>query len=230
MLLAGYGNDLLYRTTRDGVLNSSTVQPVPGALFESVTFENSDGESIVYLLVKATPQVYLYNLKTNTLVGNFTPAGVTNPSAIFWDSGTPNEFYIIGNYSGAAGALRIVKLKKSDGTLGTAPNTWALPAGLTSPAGMAMDPATGAFYVVQNVVNGAGATRSIDIYRIDRAAPTTADIISVNIADAGSTATSATTNYFGLAYELETNRLFISDLFSNMVYEVIPPRMLTLNQ
>lgn len=219
------GTNVIYFVDRDGVLIDTTVTTgVSGIQLDSVCME-SDLSTLVVLDSTAS-KVYRVDSTSNTVLTtitttSLTPSAVSNPRAVACDPLNPDNFYLIGT---ASGSIKILERNKSTGS---SVNTWSVPAGLTNPAGMFVDPLTGHFYVVQNSVSGSGSNRTITIYKIDRSSPTTTDTFTINLADIGSSATNATTNFWGLAYDPNTNHLFLSDTYSDRIYEIVPDRLIS---
>jgi type II secretory pathway pseudopilin PulG len=144
----------------------------------------------------------------------------TNAMAIAYNDNEPNVLYVIAQQSGN---YRVFQLNK---TLMTVNTSWALPSGLTAPNGFFVEPVSGDFYIVQNAVAGSGGTRTLTIYDVSRASSTTANTITINLADIGSSATSVTSNFWGLAFDPTSHHLFLSDTVSNQVYELVPNRLI----
>lgn len=257
LMLAGHGQNALYGATREGAAvsfydkNTSTLSTpldlsgtYAGAVYDGMALETYDGQNILYLLDNTASKVYRYDLLNYTPVASldFTAGGAINTGnapaisplkAVAYDLNTPTDFYLLGTISGV---LKIDERNKTTGARVVANGgPWALPAGLTSPSGMTVDPLTGDFYVADKdpTCGGAPSTCTLKIWHITRSSPTTTDTfnITLNVGGAGtggigSVATNLTTNWFNLSIEPDSNRLFLSSLADNAVFEIAPDRLL----
>lgn len=227
------GNHIFYLADRKGVrIGSPFTTSVTTIQATSAAFM-SGGNSIL-LLDSAAKKLYQFSLSATasiSAVSTLDLASPTNlinsPTAIAFDAGTPDDFYIVGTDPSTAG-LKIYQRNILSGALvGTA---WNLPGAFTvsdPPGGLSLDPVTGDFFVVRNQVNGLTPNRTIDIYRINRSTGTSTSF-SVNLDDLGSTATGTAGNW-GLGYDPASNRLFLSDSVTDKVYEVVPNVRLSID-
>lgn len=215
------GTNVIYRVSIDGVsVNTAINTGISGIQMDAVFMENDN--RTIGILDETNSKFYRVNTSSGSIDTTIdTSTFITAPKSIAFDVSTPSNFYIIGMVSGS------IKILERNKTTAAAVNTWSVPAGLTSPAGMFIEPLSGDFYVIQNTVGGSGATRAITLYKIARSSSTTADTFTINLADVQSNATSATTNFWGLGYNPFTNHLFLSDTYSDQIYEVMPNRLIS---
>jgi hypothetical protein len=219
------GTNFIYPCSRDGVLAGAPINTglSGGSSFQGAVLE--DNGRTLLLLDSAAGRVYRVNTHNGTVHTELNISSfVTNAASVAFDPSTSNDYYIIGADVANPGTRRIFQRNK---ITGAAVTSWEVPAGLTNPAGMVIEPLSGDFYVVNNVVSGTGSSRTITLYRITRANPTNTDTFTLNIAGYGSTATNATSNFFGLSYDRRDRRLILSDLVSDLIVVYWPARTIT---
>jgi prepilin-type N-terminal cleavage/methylation domain-containing protein len=214
------GSNRLYRLNREGVFLNDPIQvsALNTAQWTSLVMD-TDGSSLLGFNAATNRAVRISSLTGQVLSQLDLSAVASAIKAVAVDPSTPDDMYVLGQ---VAGTYRILRRNKTTGLASGTPSQWFLPAGLTNPSGMAIDPVSGAFYVVHNTV----AAGNLTLYRVDPANPLLADTLTVNLAAIGSSATAATANGFGLSMDVLGNRLFLSDRFSDKVFELIPNRLL----
>jgi hypothetical protein len=215
----------IFLADRDGVIIGSTLGlavSTTSAQFDSVAFELDN--AVALALDATTERLYRFPLKgvspAAPLNGSngLSISSLTTPKSIAYDPTTPDDFYVV---DANGSAWQIEERNKYTNTL--VGSAWSLPAAFDAtrpPSGLAIEPTNGDFLVVRNYVNGAGASSSIDIYRIKRSDGSSTSF-SVNIYDLGSSATTTTGNW-GITYDPTSNRLFLSDSATDKVYEICP--------
>lgn len=215
------GTKKLYPVSRDGLpINLPITVTFP---VDSIAVE--PGGSTAVLLDSAGGKVYRFSLlngviQTTIDLTTLTPSAVSAAKAVAFDASTPGDFYVLGT---AGGSLQILERNKSTGA---AVASWSLPAGLTSPIGMTIDPLTGDFYVFQNAPYASGPDYKIDLYKIQRSSPTTANVSSWNLTKMGSSMTNVGPNYPGLCFDPASNHFFLSDNVTDKIFEVVPDRLI----
>jgi Tfp pilus assembly protein PilE len=149
---------------------------------------------------------------------------ISGPKGIAFDPDTPNDFYIVGT-NASTSAIQIFQRNLSTGAVVGTP--WTLPGALFTstrlPAGLAIEPISGDFLVVRNFVNGSSPNANINIVRISRA-DSSYTTMTVNINDLGSSATASSGNW-GIALDPVTNRIFLSDVVTKVVFQIVPDRL-----
>jgi hypothetical protein len=226
------GSNQMFLAGRQGILMGTALTTATTTLqLDSVAFEN--GNNTILVLDATNKMLYRYGLRGATTgmtpistLNMATPTNLINtPTGIAYDPQTPNDFYIVGT-DPSTSALRIYERNISSGAL--VGSSWALPAAFDAthpPGGLAIEPGSGDFLVVRNYVNGSAPNQTIDIYRINRTSGSSTSF-AVNINDLGSSAT-GTTGSWGIAYDADTNRIFLSDDATDKVYEVVPPVLIS---
>jgi prepilin-type N-terminal cleavage/methylation domain-containing protein len=229
LILVGHhssGACKLYVAERNGIIYQPALSTLDSNIqLNGVALESDD--KTILALDDSAKKLYRFSISSKipqspiSTLNLASPSNLINtPTGLTYDPGTPNDFYIVGA-DPSGGALKIFERAKKDGALvGTA---WTLPAAFDAshpPGGISIEPTSGDFLVVRNYVNGSAPNQTIDIYRIVRATGSST-WFSVNISDLSSSATGTTGNW-GIAYDAETNHLFLSDSATDKVYEIIP--------
>lgn len=184
-----------------------------------------------------TCAIYRYNLKTGSIEQNHSLSATiqgTSASAIAYDPSTPTDFYLIGNNT--SGSRRLFRFNKTTGaSVATGGFPMALPAGLTAPTSMFMDPITGYFYVLNNTVTVSGGESLLTIYKIDRNNSTATDTFQISLTKIGALTTAIERS---IAYDFAANNMFLSQsdtttmnnaigTNNNKIFEFNPPKIIS---
>jgi len=224
-------NKTLFVADRKGVVQNKGLGGSSTSNLDSVAVRTSGTD---VLALDATAKV-LYGItltdpttwSASSVLNLASPTNLINtPTGIAFDASTPTDFYIVGADT-STGAIKIYERNISTGAL--VGSAWALPAAFDAshPAGgLAIEPVNGDFIVVRNYVNGSSPNKTIDIYIISRAAGTSTSF-SVNIDDLGSSSTTGVNGKWGITYDAANNRIFLTDVSVDKIYEVIPSQLIS---
>jgi len=223
----------IFITDRKGLMIGTSLgftTAVTANQFNSVAIKTSGMD--ILALDSAANKIYGFNLAggsslTASSTLDISPY-VTSGKAygVAYDAGTPNDLYLVAQ--DASSNFTITERNASTGAIvGTA---WSLPAAFDAshpPGGLAIEPVNGDFIVTRNYINNTGtSSAAIDVYVIPRSTGTTANF-SINSYNLGSSATVASPGGWGVGYEPVTNHLFLSDIATFKVYEVIPSQLIS---
>jgi len=153
---------------------------------------------------------------------------VNYPNGIVYDPKYPDEIFVLGN-DPTGGAFKIFEINTRTGAL--ASNVLSggkLTLTGTKPVGLAQEPTTGDFLYTDATISGSAPNRTIKIYRITSGGTTS--YITVNIDDLGSTAATGPAGWFSLAYDPDTNHIFLSDAATGKMFEILPDRLISPRQ
>lgn len=230
LILAGYNgtapNTNLFVTDRRGIIINTGLGYSGATLVDGVAVQNNGNNILIW--DNGAKKVYGLTLGSSSVSVNSTVnlSGLINSiTGIAYDAGTPNDFYIVGK-DPSTSIYQIYERNITTGALvGTA---WSLPAAFDSghpPSGLAIEPLSGNFILVRNYVNGSAPNKTIDIYIINRTnSSSTSFAVNVSELDSGITGTNGN---WGIAYDPQTNRIFLSDTSSKTVYEVTPSQLIS---
>ncbi len=231
LFLTSDQNSVLFQTERNGVFINQMMSFADANLTVDRLALEDDGRTLLVGDYNGSNDVYYRFTINDQPILSPTTGAITmsateaNRRAIVYDPNTPDYFYAPGTDSGV---YKIVQYNKY--TAARTATEWILPAafsGTSYISGMTIDPVTGAFYVVLNNIYTSGGNNYLDVYRIPRAGaiPTTANF-SINLTDLG-TATTGSNAWPQIALDAPMNRLFLSDMTANRVYEIAPTKLLS---
>lgn len=234
LVIGSKGSSLatMFQTERNGVQINDPLTLTNNTLRQdSLAMENDGKTAIVLTQIGANYAVYRVNIdSTPPLVpyGTFLiPDATLSYFGVGFDPNAPQYVYLA--YQNNSSQRRIVEYNKHTGA--ATGNFWALPAAFTSLqdiGGLYVEPTTGDFIALKNLIYTSGGSSYIDIYRITRAGASS--YFSINLSRIGNTTPAGSTATFQFAYDPKTNRLFLSDRFQGRVYEVVPPVIITPRQ
>lgn len=226
----GSASGRLYQTERNGIQINDPLTFVNGAAGAKSIAVDNVGQSAYSLYYDSSGGVHYLNQYSLSAAPPVSPistlslgASPSSQRAVAVDPNSPTTVFVACNDT----TLKIVEFYRTSPATRTG-NEWALPAAFSSSShigGMFIEPTSGDFFIVRNLVVAAGGSNYIYVYRIARsgAIATSADF-SINITDMDSTNTTTGTNgNWQMAYDPATNHIFLADSNMNKVYEVVPP-------
>lgn len=234
LLLGTKGSTLatMFQTERNGVQINDPLTLTDNTLRQnSLAMENDGKTAIATGQIGASYAVYRVNVdSTPPLIpyGTFLiPDATLSYFGVGFDPNAPEYVYLA--YENSSSQRRIVEYNKSTGA--ATGNYWALPAAFTSYediGGLYVEPATGDFIILKNLIYTSGGSNYVNIYRITRAGASS--YFSINLSRIGNTTPTGSSATFQFAYDPKTNRIFLSDRYAGRVYEVVPPVIITPRQ
>jgi prepilin-type N-terminal cleavage/methylation domain-containing protein len=225
------GTNMLYLTNTEGVLQQAPITVAGATALTSVALDSNGDKAWVLDTNASVKAVWRINTATgaaDTINFAYESSGITSPSAIVYDPANANSIYVLGQTSGGT----VTTLSKVDwnGSSYAVGATLSLPTNLTATSntagGAAIDPVSGDIYIIRKNMAGIGGAET-NLFRINTASPTTLDDFHITWGTTGLDTVTTAEDYFGLALDPTTNRMFISDRNLDKVYVALPPRPVT---